>query len=454
MTLTTPPSDATTTADSEGFASSNDQLLQEMRQASRDLRDILGNLNAQVADLDVLTRNILDETPQDAWDPSNSGPVFRPTGQEELKRIPRFVLTDHSTLFRQATLKVNTDLTASGISSTVAPAVVELSKSGDNDESTTNQPHQLPATQSDIGRSSSELSSSKNIRNFDCTLGEFGSSDDYIFEMGTSLVLASPVTGKGGLDRDTKAQISQLKARANNVVVFMKRGGGLTFVQKARMAQEAGASALIIGNNMANPWPYVMKDSKGESKKPGQSVSIPVAMIKEEEGREILKKFEEKKELELKKQRKRSLPPVPKQIVLENGKRPYAQNSSEVQLLSLQSTISSQTDDGCYDGYHNNSGSRSLDASLLCELHIAAQSCDCPVCCDEMKISETVVQLRGCGHIFHESCALTWLKSHNTCPYCRKELATDDDEYEEERRRRESTERSRNTIGAAGSFYG
>jgi len=454
-TLTAAPSDATTNSNMnsnhDGFTSTNEQLLLDMRQASRELRNILGNLRGQVQDLDVLTRNILDEqengddnldgVPQEVWDPQHgsSGPVSRPTSKDALNKIPRFVLNNRSTLFRQATIRVNTDLNASGVSST-APVVFE---DGNNDSR-----RQLTMTE-DVGRSSSDISSTKNVRNVDCTLGEFGSAKEYMFEMGTSLVLASPVTGKGGLDKETKARISQLKAHANNVVLFMQRGDGLTFVQKARMAQEAGVAAVIIGNNASNPWPYVMKDSRGESTKPGLSVLIPVAMIKEADSHEMVKMLEKKKEIALQRQRKkRSQPPIPKQIILGNEKRPHA-----LQQLQLQTTFSQQED--AYDNCNHH------EFSLSCELKITAQSCDCPVCCEQLQNSETVIQLSGCGHIFHESCALVWLKSHNTCPYCRRELPTDDLAYERERRRRQQQEQEQQTNAGntesgnmnGGSFY-
>ena len=437
--MTQPPSGATnsnqTNANANttnGLVSTSDQLLHDMRQASRDLRNILGNLRGQVQDLDVLTRNILDEQqqengggssnnmmdglPQEVWDPqfASSGPASRPTSKDALNKIPRFVLNDHSTFFRQTILRVNTDLTNTG--------------------------------KNEIGRCFSDIANTENIRTVGCTVGEFGSVKEYKFETGTFLVLASPVTGKGGLDQETKARISQLKASCTNhtIVLFMQRGAGLTFVQKANMAQDAGAAAVIIGNNTSNPWPYVMKDSKGEAKKPGCSVSIPVAMIKEEDGQDVLKLFQKKKEMTLQRQRKRK-------------------QQSQHQLQELQPALSSQPqgdgvcDNDLFDTRHD-------WFSLSCEFKVTKQSRDCPVCVEQLQNSETVIQLPGCGHIFHESCALVWLKSHNTCPYCRMELPTDDPEYERERRRRETHDQDQrasttsgdvgNNTNNGGSFYG
>ena len=102
-------------------------------------------------------------------------------------------------------------------------------------------------------------------------------------------------------------------------------------------------------------------------------------------------------------------------------------------------------------------------ASLKCNLHITTQSSDCVVCCEKFENGETVLQIPDCAHIFHDTCAMAWLQSHNTCPYCRKELPTDDAEYEQTRRRQQRTHATggssdsyndRTNNHAADAFYG
>lgn len=85
---------------------------------------------------------------------------------------------------------------------------------------------------------------------------------------------------------------------------------------------------------------------------------------------------------------------------------------------------------------------QSNNGRLCCSLHIETSQVDCVVCCETFKKSQTVMKLPTCGHIFHEECALAWLKKQNTCPYCRHELPTDDPEYDAERRRLQRTQPS------------
>lgn len=54
---------------------------------------------------------------------------------------------------------------------------------------------------------------------------------------------------------------------------------------------------------------------------------------------------------------------------------------------------------------------------------------DCSVCLNELILcggddgdGEERVSRMPCGHVYHESCILTWLKKRNCCPLCRKPL--------------------------------
>ena len=48
----------------------------------------------------------------------------------------------------------------------------------------------------------------------------------------------------------------------------------------------------------------------------------------------------------------------------------------------------------------------------------------CSVCMTDFDIGNKGIFL-PCGHMFHPDCIKPWLKDHNTCPVCRKELPTD-----------------------------
>ncbi|VDO40351.1 unnamed protein product [Onchocerca flexuosa] len=46
----------------------------------------------------------------------------------------------------------------------------------------------------------------------------------------------------------------------------------------------------------------------------------------------------------------------------------------------------------------------------------------CPICLDALALNESSATC--CGHTFHQSCILRWLKNYETCPVCRKEITT------------------------------
>mmetsp|Transcript_6526 Transcript_6526/g.7466 ORF Transcript_6526/g.7466 Transcript_6526/m.7466 type:complete len:281 (+) Transcript_6526:384-1226(+) len=66
------------------------------------------------------------------------------------------------------------------------------------------------------------------------------------------------------------------------------------------------------------------------------------------------------------------------------------------------------------------------------------QKLECAVCKDVFELHATCAQL-PCSHLFCPGCIEPWLKEHNTCPVCRKELPTDDPEYERMRKEREKS---------------
>lgn len=171
-------------------------------------------------------------------------------------------------------------------------------------------------------------------------------------------------------------------------VALLERGDGISFFTKAYAAECQGAAAVIIVNDKAEPWPYIMKDSRTRAQKDEQGeVSIPTVMVSQAHGREIVS------------------------------------NRSKSSTCSL--TIS----------------------------HNPQDHATCVVCRDTLQLGQTTLTLANfCGHVFHEECALHWLKNHNTCPYCRRSLPTEEAGQESERRR-QMTSNNSSEGGNGETFY-
>jgi len=63
------------------------------------------------------------------------------------------------------------------------------------------------------------------------------------------------------------------------------------------------------------------------------------------------------------------------------------------------------------------------------------QNDSCSICLEQLSVGDFATRL-PCGHLFHENCIKSWLRSGNQCPVCRYELATDSADYEEHRKKR------------------
>jgi hypothetical protein len=337
------------------FSFTMQDLVQEATQNQRrdlgDLRELLENIRQEIRATGVAQQDLLEEmrsvreewqaVPAELWDPSiGSGSSSRPTSVEYLERIPRTVVSRKSSILRQGCLSCS----SKAIAGCPLPPPMEV----------------IP--------------------------GEFGMTEACALEHGTLILPEFNRTGKGGLALATKTLIANA---TKPVIVYMERGDGVTFCQKAITAQDAGASAVVIGNNVTEPWPYVMKDSKGEAV--GDKVSIPIVMVKLADGQALVSFFRQR-------------------------------NNTTVECAKWN-------------------------------LRMEPQNQNCVICTESFSISEVLLRLPACGHHFHESCAMQWLTSHNTCPYCRRELPTDDAAYEQERRRTERTHASSDSAAGRSSQY-
>jgi len=357
--------------------------IDEIRQSARALSELLRHVHQEVEETRLQQRELMEglrqlrqefeSVPLGLLDPSNGRASRRPTAQKALQDLPRICLETNNSLFLHPTsVSLISSSSTSQLSSSLSSSV---EKNGDN----------------------------STLLSMEAVPGEFGVGKAHNFE-NMALIVAEPRTGKGGaLSLKTMNDIQRHPA----VIVYMERGDDVTFVQKALLAQKAGAHAVIIGNNVSEPWPYVMRDSKKEAVK--ENLTIPVVMVKQSDGRAIVS---------------------------------HCSSSSNSFGEAVTSSASSSSPQKC---------------SLL----IQAQAKDCVICADSFHVGQTLVRLPACGHIFHETCALQWLEGHNTCPYCRRELPTDDADYERERLREQRTHAgsrsSNNPAGTTGpdvTFYG
>merc|ERR1712226_718190 len=43
----------------------------------------------------------------------------------------------------------------------------------------------------------------------------------------------------------------------------------------------------------------------------------------------------------------------------------------------------------------------------------------CPICVEDFKVNDEVLELPSCKHSYHPECCIDWLKKNGTCPLCR-----------------------------------
>lgn len=95
-------------------------------------------------------------------------------------------------------------------------------------------------------------------------------------------------------------------------------------------------------------------------------------------------------------------------------------------------------------------GTIELQQTVVFDPQEFGDALQCPVCMEdfnkEHKIKKTV-----CGHYFHESCLVHWLKVNRNCPLCRRDLATSLESRNSDSEEDNSAAVSPERIGATGA---
>ena len=185
--------------------------------SSRHVSFLPQNANSAMAEWETPTAEAMD--PQQAHSKNN------PTSQECLNRIPRIIIDATSAILYEASIEV------------------EHFQAGGKTQNMT----------------------------FDATIGEFPPHPP--FHISGELHQSKPIHGS--------LPLSPFSLDTRSPILYMERGGGVTFVQKAKHAKSIGAKAVICGNHVPI-WPYIMKDSAKIA-----SSDIPILMVKRSDGHAI-----------------------------------------------------------------------------------------------------------------------------------------------------------------------
>lgn len=165
-----------------------------------------------------------------------------------------------------------------------------------------------------------------------------------------SIVMGEPEYGQNEITNSSSCTGS---------IVCLRRGL-VSFAQKAIIAQQSGAAALVVIQTGTN-WPFVMTDSAREleTKFASTNISIPVVMIGPDDGK-----------------------------IVEDMIKKLCGGSTNC----LQACLKFGIDD------------------LICA-----------VCHEIYAVSDSVIKL-PCRHLYHADCLKTWLQTNSTCPMCRHQL--------------------------------
>ena len=397
-TLQVPPSVNTTTTNTDTTTSTTTGLspipghLRDHTQATaRELRELMDNIR-QDTHMQRLREQLQQQANgnnnnnNDDWPPipailldpsATPANASRPTSQAYLDQLPRITLGPQSSLLYQATLQIpqpstkSTTTTKTTVSSSQSSY---LSMEGILGELNYTAPLLVP-----LPSSSANTTNSTTLTTHDMKTTNPPSSSTPPPQQEWRLVVGDPLTdtGKGGqLSPSTVAALKQCQKEqqeqhdTNNTqsssnfrtLLLLPRGHGVTFVQKALLAQHYKADVCLIANHVASPWPYLMQDSAQEGIR--GKLTIPTVLLRQEDAQRIYN----------------NNPHGPSGVAT-------AANNHQTKSTTTSSSAVSPILHGC-------------------RFHLSQPVRDCVVCTDALAHKDVVLRLPPCGHVFHEACVL------------------------------------------------
>ncbi len=201
-----------------------------------------------------------------------------------------------------------------------------------------------------------------------CSSSSGSSAGGEVYERTAQMLSAQPVFCESALENTTQCAGS----------VLLAKRGVVSFAEKARRAQEAGAAALIVSQSY-DIWPFIMTPEEGQTSSKVAISSSSASTCEESNSAE-------------------SISSIPVVMI--------SKRDAEIIAKMLTSGTAPP-------------GRAAVPTVVT--LKIGERATECSICQEGFAEGEEVLKL-ACRHLYHAHCVTEWLHAHNTCPLCRLQL--------------------------------